>query len=111
VDGRADIYSLGCVAYWLVTGKLVFTADTPTALLLKHIQETPAAPSSATELPVPASFDHVVLACLEKDPTRRPQSARELSRLLAQVEIEDDWSSERRREWWNRHRPVSVTNP
>ena len=110
IDGRADIYSLGCVAYWLVTGKLVFTADTPTALLLKHIQAVPSAPSAGTELPVPEAFDRLVLSCLEKDPARRPRSARELSQRLSQLEMENEWSGERRREWWNRHRPAMVTN-
>jgi serine/threonine-protein kinase len=82
IDGRADIYSLGCVAYWLLTGQLVFTADTPTGLLMKHIQSPPSPPSSRTELLVPPPMDRVVLACLAKEPADRPQSARELSRML-----------------------------
>jgi serine/threonine-protein kinase len=108
IDGRADIYSVGCVAYWLLTGQLVFTADTPTGVLMKHIQSEPAAPSSRTELHVPPPLDRVVLACLAKDPAQRPQSARELSRRLAELEIEAAWTEERRREWWEKHKPAAA---
>ncbi|HEU4365794.1 MAG TPA: serine/threonine-protein kinase [Candidatus Krumholzibacteria bacterium] len=106
IDGRADIYSLGCVAHWLLTGKFVFTADTPTALLMKHISTPPAAPSACTELPIPASLDRLVLSCLEKDPANRPQSARDLSLRLAEVAVPLAWNEARSREWWNRHRPL-----
>ena len=105
VDGRADIYSLGCVAYWLVTGQLVFSADSPTGMLVKHIQSDPAAPSLHSEMPVPPSYDRVVLACLAKDPAQRPQSARELARLLAQIDASPNWGEDNRREWWERHLP------
>ena len=57
LDGRADIYATGCVAYWLLTGQLVFTADTPMALLLHHAQTPPTPPSARTELPIPAALD------------------------------------------------------
>jgi serine/threonine-protein kinase len=110
LDGRADIYSLGCVAYWLLTGKLVFTAETPTGVLMKHIQSPAAAPSAGTELPIPAALDRIVLSCLEKDPAQRPQSARELAGLLAQLEVAEAWTEQRRRDWWNRHRPLPATN-
>ncbi len=106
IDGRADIYSLGCVAYWLLTGQLVFTADTPTGLLMKHIQTAPAAPSSRTELHVSPPMDRVVLACLAKDPADRPPSARELSRILAEIEGVSEWTEERSQEWWEKHRPA-----
>ncbi len=107
IDGRADIYSLGCVAYWLLTGQLVFTADTPTGLLMKHIQSEPSAPSTRTELHIPPPLDRVVLACLAKDPSARPQSARELSHLLADIEAEHPWPEERRRAWWDKNLPVA----
>ncbi len=106
VDGRADIYALGCVAYWLLTGQLVFTADTPTALIVMHIQSAPAAPSTRTELPIPALLDEIVLSCLAKDPAARPQTARELSRRLDEVRTPNEWTQARCREWWNRHVPA-----
>jgi len=106
LDGRADIYSVGCVAYWLLTGQLVFAADTPTAMLMNHIQSTPKAPSSRTELFIPPSMDRVVLSCLAKDPADRPQSAKELSRRLAEIDVEHPWTEARRYEWWEKHKPA-----
>jgi serine/threonine-protein kinase len=110
LDGRADIYALGCVAYWLLTGHLVFSADSAQGLLLQHIQTPAAAPSSHTELPVPAELDRIVLACLAKSPDDRPQSARELSLQLEAVDCAVPWSEARRREWWDRHRPGGTTS-
>lgn len=104
VDGRADIYAAGCVAYWLLTGHFVFTADSAMGLLLHHAQTRPAAPSTRTEQPIPAGLDDLVLSCLSKDPEQRPQSARELSRRLAAIET-TDWSQDRARAWWAEHRP------
>jgi serine/threonine-protein kinase len=106
VDHRADIYAMGCVAYWLLTGELVFTADTPMQLLLKHAQATPDPPSARTELPIPKELDAIVLACLAKNPADRPQSARELARRLATVPVKDEWTPGRARAWWETHQPV-----
>jgi serine/threonine-protein kinase len=106
LDGRADIYATGCVAYWLLTGQLVFTADTPTALLVHHVRTPAAAPSSRSELPIPPSLDRLVLSCLAKDPAERPQTARELSGRLSELEWASPWTEERSRAWWGRHQPA-----
>ncbi|HEV8455211.1 MAG TPA: serine/threonine-protein kinase [Gemmatimonadales bacterium] len=103
VDGRADIYATGCVAYWLLTGQFVFTAETPMGLLLQHAQTPPTPPSARTELPIPPALDDLVLSCLAKDPANRPQSARELSLRLAEVEGASAWTQDRAREWWATH--------
>lgn len=103
LDGRADIYATGCVAYWLLTGQLVFTAESPMALLLHHARTPPAPPSTRSEVPIPAALDALVLSCLAKNPAERPQSARELSRRLAAVEGAGAWTEERAREWWATH--------
>ena len=107
VDGRADIYATGCVAYWLLTGQLVFTADTPMALLLHHAQTPATPPSTRTELPIPSALDDLVLCCLQKDPAVRPQTARELSRGLARIEVANDWTDDRARDWWASHQPAA----
>jgi serine/threonine-protein kinase len=105
VDGRADIYATGCVAYWLLTGQFVFTADTAMGLLLQHAQTPATAPSARTELPIPPALDDLVLSCLAKDPSRRPQSAKELSLRLAELEGLSAWTPDRARDWWLRHDP------
>ena len=106
LDGRADIYATGCVAYWLLTGQFVFTAETTMGLLLQHAQTAPTPPSARTDLAIPAALDDLVLACLAKDPADRPQSARELSRRLAEVEGASAWTQDRAREWWVTHQPA-----
>jgi serine/threonine-protein kinase len=106
VDGRADIYATGCVAYWLLTGQYVFTADNAMGLLLQHAQTPPVPPSGRTELSIPPALDDLVLACLAKDPAHRPQSARELSLRLRELEVRHPWSQERAREWWTLHKPT-----
>ena len=78
VDRRADVYALGCVAYYLLTGQFVFEADTPMKMFLHHVQTTPTPPSQRTELPIPRELDDLVMACLEKDPNKRPQDAERL---------------------------------
>jgi serine/threonine-protein kinase len=103
VDGRADIYATGCLAYWLLTGQFVFTAETPVGLLLQHAQAAPKPPSERTELPIPQALEDLVMSCLAKDPGNRPQSARELSHRLAEVQVASAWTQDRAREWWATH--------
>jgi serine/threonine-protein kinase len=100
VDGRADIYATGCLAYWFLTGQLVFTAETPMALLMHHAKTAPAPPSSRTDKPIPRALDDLVLSCLAKDPADRPQSARELSLLLGEVDGASAWTQARASKWW-----------
>jgi serine/threonine protein kinase len=107
VDGRADIYAAGCVAYFLLTGQLVFTADTPMALVVRHAHTRPTPPSERSELPIPPALDRVVLDCLSKNPNDRPQSAKELSRRLAEIAGSEPWTEERARAWWEAHEPRS----
>jgi eukaryotic-like serine/threonine-protein kinase len=88
VDGRADLYSLGCVAYYLLTGHLVFEGDTPLQTILKHLQHPPEPPSRRTDRRIPPELEAVVLACLAKRPDDRPRSAAELSVRLGAVPLE-----------------------
>jgi hypothetical protein len=104
-DGRADLYALGCVAYFLLTGQLVFEAASGFQMIAKHIQETPVPPSQRTELDVAPELDRVVLACLAKRPEDRPQSATEVDRVLSEIEIEP-WSEEEATRWWRTHQPA-----
>lgn len=106
VDGRVDIYATGCVGYFLLTGKPVFTGDTPMAVVVQHAHSQPAAPSESSELPIPPTLDRLILDCLAKSPSDRPQSARELSQRLAEVHLASAWTEDRARDWWGTHQPV-----
>jgi serine/threonine-protein kinase len=107
IDSRADIYSVGCVAYWLLTGDLVFRGDTAMAVMMHHAHTPPVPVSQRSELPIPPELDRLILACLEKDPARRPQSAKELSRRLAEVPRSTAWTEELAEMWWSRHEPLA----
>ncbi|MFL5517332.1 MAG: serine/threonine-protein kinase [Gemmatimonadales bacterium] len=107
LDGRADIYATGCVAYWLLTGEFVFTADTTMGLLVQHARSQPAPPSTRTTLPIPRALEELILCCLAKEPAHRPQSARELSRRLGGIGEARPWTPERAESWWREHRPSS----
>jgi serine/threonine-protein kinase len=104
-DTRADLYALGCVAYWLLSGKLVFEADSPVGLLLAHAGKEPIPPSRHSELEIPDSLDRIVLACLQKDPGQRPQSAGELADRLRACDLPQPWTNERARNWWQKYVP------
>jgi serine/threonine-protein kinase len=107
-DGRSDIYSLGCVAYFLLTGVSVFAEANLAALAVAHIQKEPVPPSRRTELPIPASLEALVLRCLAKRPEDRPRSARELERLLDAIPA-DSWTQEDAVRWWQTNLPESVS--
>jgi eukaryotic-like serine/threonine-protein kinase len=105
VDRRADVYALGCVAYYALTGQLVFEGDTPMKVLLQHVQAEPVPPSQRTELPIPQELDDLVLACLRKDPNDRPQNAEVLLTMATGCKTGDCWNSNLAKTWWERHLP------
>jgi hypothetical protein len=105
VDARADLYALGCVAYWMVTGKLVFEGATPMDILIEHVKTRPTPPSQKASQPIPAALEEVILSCLQKDPVNRPQSAKELEALLAAIELPAPWTEEQADRWWRAHPP------
>jgi serine/threonine-protein kinase len=111
VDRRADIYATGCLAYWLLTGELVFTAENPIALIMRHANAPPEPPSSRGAAAIPRALDDLVLACLAKDPAHRPQSARELALRLAEVHGAVEWTQERAREWWTEQMEPALAWP
>jgi serine/threonine-protein kinase len=99
LDGRADLYALGCVAYWLLTGSLVFEAGSPLELAAKHLQEPPVPPSKRTETEIPADLEAVVMDCLHKEPVDRPSSAEELADRLSKCDVVC-WTTHEAKRWW-----------
>jgi serine/threonine-protein kinase len=110
VDRRADIYALGCVGYFLLTGKRVFEAETRHDMLVMHAHQKPVLPSKRVDLAIHGGLEGLVMQCLEKNPNRRPQSARELRESLLAFQFERPWSDERARLWWKAHLEKPATD-
>ena len=107
LNGQADVYGLGCVAYWLLTGGLVFEAATPYQMLAQHIEQRPEAPSRRSQSRIPPLIDEVILGCLEKSPSQRPDAATLAGRLAA-YSVDDPWSEDQARAWWDAHLPAAL---
>jgi serine/threonine-protein kinase len=105
LDGRSDIYAVGCLAYWLVTGHLVFSGRTPMEIMVQHTQTKPVPPSLRTELPISRTFDELIMTCLEKNPDHRPPTAEVLATRLATVETTNTWTLQNAQKWWDVHHP------
>jgi serine/threonine protein kinase len=105
VDRRADVYALGCVAYFVLTGSLVFEADSSMKMLMQHLHAQPIRPSERSELPIPRELDDLVMACLQKDPAQRPQNAGELLNMAYGCHCTDGWGQNEARHWWQAHLP------
>lgn len=105
VGPASDVYSLGCTAYWLLTGKLVFEASSAMEMMICHLRTQPNPPSQATKQTIPEELDRLVLGCLAKTPSDRPQSMLELGEALSAIPLEQEWDQTRALEWWRQHAP------
>lgn len=106
LDGQADVYSLGCVAYFLLTGSLVFPEKSGLAMALAHTHETPLPPSARTELAIPPALDGLIVQCLAKHPDDRPKGCRELADRLVESIAPAAWTQSAARHWWEINRPA-----
>ena len=104
-DHRADLYSLGCVAYFLLTGRRPFDGDQAMKVLMQHVQDDVVPPSCRTELPIPPAVDELVLMCLQKDPSRRPRDADDLRQRASSCFAGDRWDQHASKHWWEAHLP------
>src|SRR4051794_40374567 len=107
-DHRVDLYALGCVGYWLLTGKLVFSGKSVVEVMFHHAHTPAPRPSTRSELNVPGPLEDLVMECLEKDPAGRPASAEAVSTRLDAVSLEESWTVERAERWWATHRPADA---
>jgi serine/threonine-protein kinase len=108
VDARSDVYALGCVAYWLVTGELVFEAASPMKMAIAHATEPPRSVSARAPGACPVELDRLILQCLSKDKSLRPSSALDLLQRLDAIPFDTPWSEERAAAWWREHVPVAA---
>ncbi len=112
VDARADLYALGAVAYYLLTGTHVFTGKSIVEVCSHHLHSAPEPLSSRLGNPIAPDLEQLVLDCLAKDPSDRPQAAFELERRLSDCASIPPWTSEDARQWWEAHgEPVPKAPP
>jgi len=111
VDARSDLYAVGAVGYFLLTGHPVFDAASIVELCRQHIEAPPLAPSQRLGKPVSAEFEHALLACLEKSRTKRPATARDLAQMLARCPAATSWSLDEADAWWGRHERAQSASP
>jgi len=107
-DARSDLYAVGGVGYWLLTGSLPFEGTTPMEMLAAHVHQDPEPPSRRTELEIPTDLEAIILECLAKDPDRRPASAEDLRRRLRASSPADRWGPDEASAWWQRHAPMPI---
>jgi eukaryotic-like serine/threonine-protein kinase len=98
VSAASDLYALGCVGYFLLTGETVFTAQTAVEIAAHHVRTPPTPPSQRIGQPIAEPLERVILACLEKDPGRRPANARHIEHDL--LPLASGWTEEAAHRFW-----------
>jgi serine/threonine-protein kinase len=103
IDARADIYSLGATAYYMVSGRNLFAADSAVEIAAQHLRDMPPPPSERLGRPVPADLEALIMRCLAKDPGERPASVEALSEALGACGAAGEWTEPDARRWWLEH--------
>lgn len=98
-----DIYQLGAVAYWMLTGRPPFQGGTSIEILIHHAKSNPTPPSTVAEIPIPDPLEKIILRCLEKKPSDRFASVTELKKSLKAISFEDPWTEEKAATWWKKY--------
>jgi serine/threonine protein kinase len=105
VDGRSDLYALGAVTYYLLSGRDVFEGKSVVEVCAQHLTKTPEPPSAHAKQAIPEALERLVLQCLEKDPAKRPQTAAAFAERLLEIDDIPAWTIHRATEWWATHGP------
>jgi len=100
VDGRADLYALAAVAFWLLTGRLLFETDKPLVMVKMHLTDPPPRASAHSRFEIPAALDSLLIDCLQKKPDERPSSVDVVRRRLEAIPLATPWNRERAETWW-----------
>jgi eukaryotic-like serine/threonine-protein kinase len=103
VDARSDLYAVGAVGYYLLSGGPVFDAENVMELCRKHVDAQPIPPSERTRSDVPPALENAILACLDKSRSKRPQTARDLAQMISHCPEANAWTVEEADAWWGRH--------
>jgi serine/threonine protein kinase len=110
VDARSDIYAVGAIGYFLITGHPVFSATTLVDLCQQHVTAMPVTPSERLGRHVSPELEAALLACLEKTRAKRPQTARDLATLLDRAPTAGGWTLDDAEAWWGRHERAQATS-
>ena len=105
---RVDVYQVGCLGYWMLTGQLVFDGDTLMSVLSQHLQREPVPVSQRTEMPIAEELEGIIMDCLKKEPEQRPTDARELFVRLEAIPSKTSWTNDSARVWWKTHYVAAV---
>jgi eukaryotic-like serine/threonine-protein kinase len=109
VGPRADLYSLGCVGYYLLTGHTVFEGRTVVEVCSHHLHTQPVTPEERVGCPLPRTLSQLVMSCLEKRPDQRPQSAEILVAMLDACDDVEPWTHQMGRAWWKSQGCTALT--
>jgi hypothetical protein len=111
VGPASDLYSLGCVGYFLLTGTRVFEGATAALLCVRHVSHAPEPPSRRIGKPIPVELEALVMACLAKDPGGRPTSAFEMRAALGRIPAYLEWDEAEALAWWNSFEARRASEP
>ena len=100
VDARSDIYSLGAVMYFMLTGQPPFISDNPLKVMIAHASQE-VVPLRTLNSEIPIELEEIVLRCLEKDPEHRFQNVSDLQRALRELVFPESWTSDLAADWWS----------
>ena len=110
IDGRSDLYAVGCVGYFLLTGAAIFDSENVVEVVSHHLRSTPERPSKRVEEPLPDDLENLVLECLEKDKSRRPADAKILRDRLGRCADAGRWTEKDAEAWWAERPAIASEN-
>jgi len=110
LDGRADLYALGCIGFYLLSGRLLFERNGSLPMMMAHINEPPPEFKNRIATFMPAELTTLLLQCLGKKPSQRPSDARALAAALKAIQIPpaNEWSEPQAQAWWATRRPKAA---
>ncbi|HEV2691765.1 MAG TPA: serine/threonine protein kinase [Verrucomicrobiae bacterium] len=111
IDQRSDLYSMGALGYFLLTGYYIFDAETVAEIHEKQLNAAPIPPSQRTAQPISAELEQLLLCCLAKDPADRPQSADDLRARLLACSASANWPTPARAAWWEVYERQPIAGP